>query len=258
MAVSDVIVDRPLDVPEGQQLSIVADAVSVHYRIYAERRGTLGDFFAQGMRRRTFREVRAVHDVSFVAKVGQGIGVIGPNGSGKSTLLRALCGLQPLTGGRVLAESQPRLLGVGAALKPALSGRRNIVMGCLALGLDRKETLERMEEIIEFSGLRDFIDVPLKAYSTGMRARLQFAIATSVAPRILLIDEVLAVGDRDFKRRSLRRLQEIRQQAGTVFLVSHSLGEIRRTCDRVLWMDKGHLRADGPSDEVIAEYEASS
>lgn len=237
---------------------LIAEDVSVHYRAYTDRRGKLSDFFANGMRRRVFQEVKAVRNLSLRVRAGEGVGVIGANGSGKSTLLRALAGVQPLTGGRVLTDGQPRLLGVGAALKPALSGRRNIMMGCLALGLNRKDAEGRMDQIIDFSGIPEFIDMPMNTYSTGMRARLSFAIATSVAPRILLIDEVLAVGDRDFKRRSLRRLDAIREEAGTVFLVSHSLGEVRRTCDRVLWMDHGHLREDGPSDEVIAAYKAAT
>lgn len=238
----------------GPPYAVVVEDVSIHYRSFTDRRRGLSKMFISGMRSRSFQEVKAVQGVSFAVRAGEGVGVIGSNGSGKSTLLRAIAGLQPMTSGRILTAAQPRLLGVGAALKPELSGRRNITVGCLALGLTKQQADESVDEIIEFSGIRDFIDMPMRTYSKGMKARLAFSIATSISPRILLIDEVLAVGDREFRGRSMERLDGIRQEAGTVFFVSHSLGQIKRISDRVIWLDQGILRADGEPDEVIAMY----
>jgi teichoic acid transport system ATP-binding protein len=186
---------------------------------------------------------------------GEVLVVLGPNGAGKSTLLRGVAGLLPVTKGRVYARSRPTLLGVAAALQPMLSGRRNIYIGGLALGLSRREIDAQVKEIIEFSGLQDFIDLPMRAYSSGMRARLQFSIATAVAPEILLIDEALAVGDRQFRRRSAKRIAEIRANAGTIFLVSHNLNEIRQSCTRGIWLDHGELLMDGPVNDVVDAYE---
>jgi teichoic acid transport system ATP-binding protein len=170
-------------------------------------------------------------------------------------LLAGIAGLLPVTRGTIYARTRPTLLGVAAALQPALSGRRNIYLGGLALGLARRDIEAREKEIIAFSGLEDFIDLPMRTYSSGMRARLQFSIATAVAPDVLLIDEALAVGDRQFKRRSAKRIDEIRANAGTIFLVSHNLTEIRNSCTRGIWLDHGQMIMDGPVDEVVDAYE---
>ncbi len=239
-------------------VSILVDDAHVTYRVYEDRRAGIKELWARGLKPRPYREIHAVRGVSFVAYAGEGIGVIGPNGSGKSTLMSALTGLLPVTRGAIYARSQPALLGVGAALKPALSGRRNVEIGCLALGMTRKDVERRFDEIVEFSGLSRFIDMPLQTYSKGMRARLHFAIATVVTPKILLIDEALAVGDQDFRRRSMRRIRSIREEAGTVFLVSHNLVEIERTCSRVLWLQDGELVEDGEAATVIASYRGAS
>lgn len=195
--------------------------------------------------------------MSFVAYANESIGVIGSNGSGKSTMLRAITGLTPAASGTVWASSRPNLLGVGAALIPALSGDANITLGCLALGFTRQEIEELRPKIIEFSELQDFIDLPMKTYSSGMSARLKFAIAASKQHDILIVDEALAVGDARFRKRSEARIREIRENAGTVFLVSHSMKSIRDTCNRTIWIEKGVLTMDGPTDEVTKAYEAS-
>lgn len=237
---------------------VVAENLHVVYRAYEERRPGLRQLVSGGLRSRAYREIHAVNGVSLTAWPGEVIGVIGPNGSGKSTLLASIAGLLPATDGEVYARTQPTLLGVGAVLKPALSGRRNIVLGCLALGLTREQAADRLDEIIEFSGLGDFIGLPMRTYSSGMRARLQFAIATAVAPDILLIDEALAVGDRDFKHRSSERLEELRAAAGTVFLVSHSLNEVRKLATRALWLESGQVFREGIPTEVLDAYERHS
>lgn len=234
---------------------VVTEDLHVVYRAYEERRPGLRQLVSARLQARSYREIHAVQGVSLRAWPGEVLGVIGPNGSGKSTLLASIAGLLPATHGAVYARSQPTLLGVGAVLKPALSGRRNIVLGCLALGMTRANAAQHLEEIITFSGLGDFIDLPMRTYSSGMRARLQFSIATAVAPQILLIDEALAVGDRDFKHRSNERLEQLRAAAGTVFLVSHAMNEIRKLSTRVVWLEAGRIVRDGPPEDVLHAYE---
>lgn len=253
--------------PEGQrgaQLSdlsddamVVIDDLYVTYRVYEERRTRMREVVARGFKSRAYREIQAVRGVSLTAYAGEAVGVIGRNGSGKSTLLRAAAGLLPATRGAVYARYQPSLLGVGAALNASLSGRRNIILGGLALGLSLAEIEEQVDSIVEFADLADFIDLPLKAYSTGMRARLHFAIATAVKPEILLIDEALAVGDQDFKERSWTKIRELQAAAGTIFLVTHSLGEIKNMCQRAIWLDGGRVVEEGPAQKVVAAYQST-
>jgi teichoic acid transport system ATP-binding protein len=201
------------------------------------------------------QKVHAVKDVSFVADVGESIGIIGRNGSGKSTLLRAIAGLIPPTGGSVWLSGEPSLLGVNAVLLGDLTGERNIMIGGQALGLSPKQVRARFDDIVEFSGIGDFVYLPMKAYSSGMGARLRFAISTARTPDILMVDEALATGDADFKVRSTERIAQIRDDAGTVFVVSHSNNTVKEMCTRALWMDKGRLIADGPAADVVAEYQ---
>ena len=203
------------------------------------------------------RVIEAVRGVTFDVAVGESVGVIGPNGSGKTSLLQATTGLLPLAGGRVLVRSTPAFLGVQAVLRPHLTGWRNIQLGLLAQGLNAAEARDRADEVAEFTGLGDFLDLRMETYSSGMRARLHFAVATALAPEILLIDEALAVGDREFRDKSAARLDEHRAAAGTVLLVSHNLAEIRRSCSRVIWLQEGLVAADGPTEDVLAAYETS-
>lgn len=235
-------------------LSVVVDDVHVTYRVYADVRPTLRDLVARRFRPRDYRSVEAVRGVSFTVAKGEAVGLIGRNGSGKSTLLRTIGGLLPPTSGAVYATTTPMLLTVGPALKPDLSGRRNIYLGGSALGLTRNEIDVQIEDIIDFTGLRHAIDLPLRTYSSGMASRLAFGVATAVRPEILLIDEALATGDAEFRRRAKKRVEEIVEDAGTVFLVAHALGEVQRMCDRVLWLDQGQIVLDGPAEEVIEAY----
>jgi teichoic acid transport system ATP-binding protein len=236
--------------------TVVARDLHVTYRVYEDRRPQIKEIVANRGRRPAFREIKAVRGVDFIAREGQSIGIVGRNGSGKSTLLQAMAGLLPPDQGVVFARSQPSLLGVNAAMKPNASGRRNAILGGLALGLSRQEMEDRLPEIVRFTQLEDFIDLPMRTYSSGMRARLLFAIATSVEPDILMIDEALSVGDSIFQKRSKKRIQELRQNAGTVFLVSHASNVVLDTCDRVLWLERGRLVADGDPEDVIDQYEA--
>lgn len=238
--------------------TVRVDDLHITYRVYEDRRPTLAQIVANRGHTRSYVEVKAVRGVSFTAYEGEVVGVIGSNGSGKSTLMHAIAGLLPATAGAVYASSQPLLLGVNAALQKSLSGRRNIVLGGLAMGLSREQIDERMDDIIDFAGVRDSIDLPLGTYSSGMRARLHFSIATAVLPEILLIDEALSVGDEDFRIKSERRIKGLTEEAGTVFLVSHSLQTIVDTCSRAIWMDAGEFVMDGDPEAVIEAYKKAT
>ena len=191
-----------------------------------------------------------------VAREGDAIALIGRNGSGKSTLLRAIAGLLPPEEGHVYTSGRPTLLGVNAALMRDLPGEDNILLGCMAMGMTRQEALARRDWIAEFADLGEFLSMPMNAYSSGMAARLRFAIAASTSHEILMIDEALATGDAEFRVRSEKRIMELREDAGTVFLVSHSLGTVRMTCNRAIWLEKGRVVMDGDANEVVDAYEA--
>jgi teichoic acid transport system ATP-binding protein len=236
---------------------VVASGVHVHYRTHASGKAIAngGSLFK---RQRGIRDVHALKGVSFEVREGESIGVIGHNGSGKSTLMRTIAGLTTATEGGVYAASRPALLGVNAALIPDLSGEKNILLGTLAMGHSKEEAEQQFEDIVEFSGLREFIDLPMKTYSSGMQARLRFSIAISRQHQILLVDEALAVGDKAFRDKSEQRIRDLRDQAGTVFLVSHSMRSIMDTCTRVLWIDHGDLKMDGDPKTVVKAYQASA
>lgn len=234
-------------------VTVVLDDVHVVYRVYEDAQKRFFDV-VKGQGRRRNRLIRAVSGVSLVAQRGETIGLIGANGSGKSSLLAALAGLLPVESGQVYARSQPTLLGVGSALQPDVSGRRNVFLGGLALGMTRAQVSDRFDEIVRFAGVQEYIDLPLRAYSSGMKARLLFSVATALAPEILVIDEALAVGDEEFRSRSRMRIEELRKTAGTVFVVTHNLNHVLDTCTRVLWLHQGVLLADGPPDAVVAQY----
>ncbi|GAB3073781.1 ATP-binding cassette domain-containing protein [Nocardioides zeae] len=245
--------------PDKGRPVLVVDDVHLKYKTFGGKRRTGSSRlpgwargFSQGVG--AVDVVHAVKGVSFVAHHGESIGLIGHNGSGKSTLLRAVAGAMPVTSGAIYTDGVASLLGVSGALIKNLSGERNIILGCLALGLKPDEVAAHYEEVVEFADIGDFVRLPMEAYSSGMGARLRFAISTAASPDILMIDEALATGDASFKARSQRRIDEIRARAGTVLLVSHSMGTIKETCDRVLWLDSGVLRADGKPDEVIEAY----
>ena len=237
---------------ETRQPVVVVDGVDIIYKVYAS--GKRANKWNAGGSKQTLREVHAVKNVSFTVYKGETIGIIGTNGSGKSSLLRSIAGLTQPTNGAVYASARPVLLGVGAVLMPSLSGEKNIMLGGLAMGYSKKETAELAPAITEFAGLEDFIDLPMRTYSSGMSARLRFAIAASRNHDILIIDEALSVGDQQFRKRSEARMREMRDTAGTVFLVSHSIKSILDTCSRVIWLEKGVLKMDGDPLEVCKAY----
>jgi ABC-type polysaccharide/polyol phosphate transport system, ATPase component len=241
--------------------TVVVDDLHIIYRVYGAvsgaEKGNAANALMRIIRRQgrpQMKEVHAVKGVSFVAYHGDAIGIIGRNGSGKSTLLRAIAGLLPPHKGAVYTDGQPSLLGVNAALMKELTGERNIVLGCYAMGMSPSQVKEKYHEIVEFSGIDEFVNLPMSAYSSGMGARLRFAIASAKTHDVLLIDEALATGDRDFKRKSQERIHQMREEAGTVFLVAHNLDVIEETCNRVIWVHKGKIKMDGDPDKVLAAY----
>ena len=252
--------------PRSTRPSVVCSELDMVYTVFgAKKRATSTEgempfverMFSKRSSVSSVRKVHAVKQVSFMVDHGEAVGIIGRNGSGKSTLLRAIAGLIPPSGGRIWATGRPSLLGVNAVLLPGITGARNVMIGGLALGLTPRQVRDRYDDIVDFSGIGDFVDLPMSAYSSGMGARLRFAISTAAAPDILMIDEALATGDADFQARSKERITEIRREASTVFLVSHSNTAIRESCDRVLWMDQGRIIMDGPTEDVVSAYERS-
>lgn len=244
--------------------TIVVDNVHVVYRVHGARASGPGSSAAslrrmiKRKRSPQVREVHAIKGVTFTAYRGEAIGLIGSNGSGKSTMLRAIAGLLPVNRGAIYTMGQPSLLGVNAALMNDLSGERNVQLGCLAMGMSPVDVRRLTPEIIDFSGINDrgdFSSLPMRTYSSGMAARLRFAIAAAKKHDVLLIDEALATGDARFRRRSEDRVRQLRAEAGTVFLVSHSISSVRDTCERTIWLESGVLRMDGPTNEVVPAYE---
>ncbi|GAA4030870.1 hypothetical protein GCM10023063_11800 [Arthrobacter methylotrophus] len=243
---------------------VVIDRVQMTYRVASsDDRATASRPGLKGALRRVLRKpnmvtVNALKEISLVVERGESVGIIGRNGSGKSTLMRLISGQEAPTHGAVYASSTPILLGVNAALQPDLSGDQNVVLGCLAMGMNMDQVNEQFDKIVELSGLDSAIYLPMKSYSSGMSSRLRFAIAAAVNPEILLVDEALNTGDAQFGSRSKARMNELRAQAGCVFIVSHSLDTIRDMCTRVIWLDKGDLIMDGPPIETTQAYQEFS
>jgi lipopolysaccharide transport system ATP-binding protein len=241
--------------------AITSEAISKRYRIGELQRGygTLRDSLAGMVRKvghhRHREEIWALRDISFAVEEGEVVGVIGHNGAGKSTLLKVLTRITPPTTGR--AEIRGRvgsLLEVGTGFHPELTGRENVYLNGAVLGMKRREIARRFDEIVEFSGIDQFLDTPVKRYSSGMYVRLAFSVAAHLEPEILLVDEVLAVGDAEFQRRCLGRMEDLGQSGRTVLFVSHNMQTIAQLCDRALLLEKGRVTLDGPSPDVVARY----
>ncbi|MCW2883675.1 MAG: teichoic acid transport system ATP-binding protein [Streptosporangiaceae bacterium] len=248
-----------LVIDHNREPIVVVDDLHVVYRVYgAGGKGNAASAFMRIVRREhrpSMKEVHAIKGMSFVVYRGEAIGIIGGNGSGKSTLLKAIAGLLPPERGAVFTDGQPSLLGVNAALMRDLTGERNIILGCLAMGMSPQETRQKYQEVVDFAGLKEgFIQYPMRTYSSGMGARLRFAIAAAKTHDVLLIDEALATGDAQFKVKSQKRIEELRKDAGAVFLVAHQLDVVKETCDRVIWIDDGKMIMDGEAEEVVEAY----
>lgn len=232
--------------------------VSKRFRLHSEQQRSFQEIFVNLFRRKGHnpsKEFWALRDVSFQVMPGESLGVIGPNGSGKSTLLKLLAGiLEPTTGEIAVNGRISALLELGAGFHPDLTGRENIFLNGTLYGLSRQEMQRQVESIIEFSELQEFIDVPIKHYSSGMYVRLGFAVAIHTEPDLLLVDEVLAVGDANFQHKCMDAIQRYRQRGGTILLVSHDLGAIESICDRAIWYEHGQVQAMGHPTDVVMQY----
>jgi ABC-type polysaccharide/polyol phosphate transport system ATPase subunit len=238
----------------SDQAAIVVERVSKRYRLYHERNQSLKATVLRGRRAR-YDEFLALDDVSFEVPSGTTFGFIGENGSGKSTMLKCMARILRPDGGRIDVRGKvSALLELGAGFHPELSGRENVYLNGAILGLSRKQLDQRFDEIVGFAGIEPFIDSPVKNYSSGMYVRLGFAIAINVDPDILMIDEVLAVGDAEFQRRCTEKITEFREEGRTIVVVSHSLPSVQSLCSEVALLDHGHLVRVGPASEVIEEY----
>ncbi len=236
---------------------IQAQNIGVKFKLYRERRTSVRSALARMMSsgRQQVQEFWALKSVSFSVQRGQVLGVIGRNGSGKSTLLRVIGEIYaPDEGCLTVHGTVSTLLSIGAGFQAELSGLENIYLNGILLGFKEREIDQALDDIISFSELDEFIDAPVKTYSSGMNARLGFAIAVHLQRDIMLIDEVLGVGDAKFRQKCEEKLQELMTEDKTIILVSHNMESIRRFADQVLWMDKGTVRAQGTAQEVIEQY----
>ena len=237
------------------QVAVRVEHVTQRFRVIHERPDTMRELFSKFLRHQAkFHDFDAVKDVSLDVPHSQTLGLIGRNGSGKSTLLKIIAGVYKPTSGRVRVEgSLAPLIELGAGFHPELTGRENILMNGLLMGYSKDEMLEREDRIIEFAEIGEFIDSPVKQYSSGMHTRLAFSVATEVDPDILILDEILAVGDAAFQEKCFARIRKFREFGKTILMVSHSMQQIVDHCDRVVLLDHGAIVADGQPEDV-AEY----
>ena len=226
------------------------------YRTSLESAPTLKNTVLKlGRRQKVVREIQALKGVSFEVPEGQVLGVVGANGAGKSTLMRTVAGILPPNSGRVEVHGRvSTLLALGVGFNRKMTGRQNVVLGGLAAGLTRAQLAAKYEEIVAFAELEDFMDMPMRTYSSGMYGRLAFAVAVTMEPEILLIDEALSVGDARFRKKSFRKMRELCTEDRTILLVSHALGSIKELCDQAIWMHKGELRMWDEPDAVVDAY----
>jgi len=247
--------------PVGQGEPVVeVDGLGIYFHLQSRRRVSIKTLLMGGGSASPQRKLLwALRDVSFRAHEGEILGVIGPNGAGKSTLCLALSQiLIPDEGSLVVRGKVSTLLSLGAGFNRDLSGRDNVLLNGAYLGMRRREIQGRLDEIVEFSELGDFIDQPVRFYSSGMKARLAFSIAACLEPEILILDEVLSVGDRAFQEKSRRRLHELMDQSRLIVIVSHSSEFIRSICTHALWLERGRVRGYGEAKEILDAYEAGT
>nr|WP_150959428.1 ABC transporter ATP-binding protein [Aneurinibacillus sp. XH2] len=238
------------------EIAIKIDNVSMKYRMASERISSLKYYFIKKMKKQiSYVDFHALDSVSFEVYKGEVFGIVGLNGAGKSTLLKIIAGILKPTAGKVVKSGMVvPLIELGAGFDGELTGLENIFLNGLVLGYSRKFIQEKVDEIIEFSELGDFIHAPLKNYSSGMRARLGFSIATIVQPEILIVDEVLSVGDHKFKEKSENKMMSMINGGATVLFVSHSLSQVEQLCNRVAWLEKGKIREVNDASTVIEKY----
>ena len=241
---------------EEKKVIIDVDHVTIQFNLATQKIDNLKEYFVKLMKKELmFQEFLALKDVSFQVREGEAWALIGTNGSGKSTMLKAISGiLKPYKGSITVNGSVAPLIELGAGFDPNMTARENIFLNGCILGHTEKFMEEHFEEIVEFAELHKFLDSPIKNYSSGMRARLGFAVATMVKPDILIVDEVLAVGDYKFRQKCEQRMQEMLKGGTTLLFVSHNIQEVRRLCDHAIWIDKGVARMQGEVNEVCDAY----
>jgi teichoic acid transport system ATP-binding protein len=234
--------------------AITAEGLSKKYKVYRNNKARLAEFLAFG-RKQFHQEFWALRDLNFTIKRGETFGVIGRNGAGKSTLLKILAGITRQSEGSMHINGRlSALLELGAGFHPDFTGRENLYMNGALIGYTREDVDAIFEEVVDFADLWDYIDMPVKTYSSGMYVRLAFSIATSVNPDILIVDEALAVGDEYFQKKCIDRMRSFMQLGKTIIFVSHDVGNIRRICQRAMWIEKGGIMDIGDSDSVTASY----
>jgi ABC-type polysaccharide/polyol phosphate transport system ATPase subunit len=246
-----------MSLPTDCEPVIQLNDVSVRYRVPREQIPTFKEYAIRLLRRQVnFNEFWALNGISLEVRRGEVFGIIGPNGAGKSTLLKVVARvLHPMMGRvRVRGRIAP-LLELGAGFNPELTGRENVFLNSAILGFSRRDIAARMDRIADFAGVREFIDAPLRTYSSGMVARLGFAVATDVQPEVLIVDEVLSVGDAEFQIKSAERMKNFRENGATVLMVSHNLSAVQAICQRAVWLERGTVRAAGPAHQVVEQYQ---
>lgn len=235
-------------------IAVSVDNVSKRFRLYHERNQSLKSAIMRG-RRSVHEDFWALRDITFDVPRGSTFGLIGSNGSGKSTLLKCLAKIYYPEKGTISHNGRlAALLEVGSGFHPELSGRENVFLNGSILGMSKKEVAAKFDEIVEFSGVENFIDQPVKNYSSGMYVRLGFSVAINVNPDILVVDEVLAVGDAEFQEKCRQKFIELKADGKTVILVSHSMAQVQEMCDQAAWLNQGDLVKVGHADEVIDAY----
>jgi lipopolysaccharide transport system ATP-binding protein len=242
--------------PLSKEPVIQLDGISVCYRAPQEQIPSFKEYAIRWLKREIrYNEFLAIKNFDLSVYPGEVLGIVGPNGAGKSTLLKVVARVLKPTLGRVRIRGRVSpLLELGAGFDPELTGRENVYLNGAILGFTKADLDARFDRIIEFAGVQDFIDAPVRTYSTGMVARLGFSVATDVQPEILIVDEILGVGDAEFQTKSFERIQSFQAAGSTILLVSHSLEKVREMCSRVIWLDRGQLVASGSAEAVVGQY----
>lgn len=237
--------------------AIKVEHVSMKFNLSKEKVDSLKEYVIKSLKREVqYNEFWALKDVTFTVEKGDRVGILGLNGAGKSTLLKTIAGVFKPTEGTVEKSGKVvPLLELGAGFDPQYTGRENIFLYGAMLGRQKKFMEEKYDEIVKFSGLKEFMDVPVKNYSSGMKARLGFSIATSITPEILILDEVLSVGDAKFRKKSVKRIQSMFDQGVTVLFVSHSTAQVKKICNKAMILEEGKLLCYGDVDEIVEKYE---
>lgn len=239
------------------KIIIEINDVTVQFRLSSEKIFTFQEYFIRRLKNNKlfYSDFKALNNVSFSISQGEAIGIIGANGAGKSTLLKVISRVIHPTKGRVFLRGRiAPLLELGAGFDNEMTGRENIFLNGAVLGFTRNDIKKRIERIIDFSGIDRFIDAPVRTYSSGMVARLGFAIATDIQPEVLILDEILSVGDAEFQQKSAARISEYHNKGSTILMVSHNMGSIKQLCDNVIWLEHGSIKNKGATNMILNQY----